>query len=55
MRRLCIPKGNGVRRVLEMLESSSADATSSVTHLDLTKYVSLIHRKSMTNRIEWKK
>lgn len=41
MRRLCVPKGYGMKRVLEMLEASSADATSSVTHLDLTKYVCL--------------
>jgi len=46
MHRLCIPKGNGVRRVLDMLESSSAGAISRVTHLDLTKYVSLIQRAS---------
>ena len=46
MRRLCIPKGNGVPRVLEMLEFSSPDAILKVTHLGLTKYVSLIQRLS---------
>lgn len=40
MRKLCIPKGNGVQRVLEMLSFSSAEAIARVTHLDLIKYVS---------------
>jgi hypothetical protein len=56
MRRLCIPKGNGVRQVLEMLNSSSTDAMSSVIYLDLAKYVCFFSSacRSSTKRTGWK-